>query len=295
MPLHYENLKSHEFPELTQTYTERDSMLYALGIGMGSDPMDTKQLRFVYEKNQQAVPTMPVVMTHPGLWPKEPKFGIDWVKVVHGEQWLEVHKPLPPKGRVRTRMRNTNVIDKGAGKGAIVLHQREMFDDETGDKLATLAWVLFARGDGGWLDLPHNQGKQSDPPLPSLPKTPEDRAPDIVCDLATLPQQALIYRHNGDWNPLHVDPDLARAAQFPRPILQGLCTYGIACHAILKSLCDYDASRFGGISVRFSSPVYPGDTIRTEMWKQNDGKIQFRSLAVERDVVVLNNGVATLR
>lgn len=294
MLLHYDNIKSHEFPELTQTYTERDTMLYALGIGMGADPMDTKQLRFVYEKDLQAVPTMPVVMCHPGLWPKNPKFGIDWVKVVHGEQWLEVHKPLPPTGTVRVRIRNTDVIDKGAGKGAIIVQKREVFDNVTGDKLVTLAWVVFARGDGGFLELPHNSGAKVDSPLPSPPPVPEDRRPDCTCDLGVLPQAALIYRLNGDMNPLHADPEIAKAAQFPRPILQGLCTYGVACHAILKSFCDYEASRFGGISVRFSLPVYPGETIRIEMWKQGD-KIQFRALAVERNVIVLNNGVATLR
>lgn len=294
MPLHYANLKDHVFPELTQTFTERDTMLYALGIGMGADPLDKEQLRFVYEKNLQAVPTMPVVMCHPGLWPKDPKFGIDWMKVVHGEQRLEVHQPLPPKGAVRVSMRNTDVIDKGAGNGAIIVHKREVFDQNTGDKLATLAWVIFARGDGGFMELPHNSAASADQLLTPLPPVPTDRTPDRTCELVTLPQAALIYRLSGDMNPLHADPEIAKAAQFPRPILQGLCTYGIACHAILKSFCHYDASRFGGISVRFSAPVYPGETIRTEMWKHGT-TIEFRALSVERNIVVLNNGVAALR
>lgn len=292
MPLHYANLRNHTFPERTQAYTEKDVMLYALGLGFGADPMDMKQLRFVYEKNLQVLPTMPVVMCHPGQWVKDPKFGVDWLKVVHGEQWMNAHKPLPPKGTVIVRMHNSAVIDKGEGKGAVVIQEREVLDQATGDLLATLGWLLFLRGDGGFLKLPHNASAPVDKAPPSPPPLP-DRVPDAVCDIGTSEQQALVYRLSGDMNPLHSDPEVAKAAGYPKPILHGLCTYGIAGHAILKSFCDYEANRLGSLAVRFSAPVYPGETIRTEMWKAGN-TVQFRSRLVERDVVVLNNGIATL-
>lgn len=293
MPLHYANLRNHKFTESRQAYTEKDVMLYALGLGFGADPMDRKQLRFVYEKELQVLPTMPVVMCHPGQWIKDPKFGADWLKVVHGEQWMTALKPLPPKGTVIVRMENTAVIDKGEGKGAVVVQERDVIDAATGEKLARLGWLLFLRGDGGFLKLPHNAGATVDKAPASPPPVPE-RAPDAICDIGTAEELALVYRLSGDMNPLHSDPDVAKAAGFPKPILHGLCTYGIAGHAILKSCCDYDVSRLAGLSVRFSAPVYPGETLRTEMWRQG-ATVQFRSKVVEREVVVLNNGVATLK
>ena len=117
--------------------------------------------------------------------------------------------------------------------------------------------------------------------------------PEAVCDLTTLPQAALIYRLSGDRNPLHADPLVADRAGFEKPILHGLCTYGVAGHAVLKTMCDYDPAGITGLDVRFSAPVYPGETIRTEMWR--DGKVvSFRSTVLERDLMVLNNGKATL-
>lgn len=293
MPLHYDNLRNHVFPERTQTYTEKDVMLYALGLGFGFDPLDKQQLRFVYEKDLQVLPTMPVVMAHPGQWIKDPKFGCDWIKVVHGEQWMNAFKPLPPKGTVIVKMRNTAVIDKGEGKGAVVIQERDIIDQASGEKLASLGWLLFLRGDGGFLKLPHNAGAPVDKAPPPPPPIPE-RAPDATCDIKTSEQQALVYRLCGDMNPLHSDPDVAKQAGYPRPILHGLCTYGIAGHAILKTMCDYDVAKLGSLAVRFSAPVFPGETIRTEMWKSGN-TVQFRAKLVERDVTVLTNGIATLK
>ena len=292
MPLHYENLRHHQFGDRTQAYTEKDVMLYALGLGFGADPMDMKQLRFVYEKNLQVLPTMPVVMCHPGQWLKDPKFDVDWIKVVHGEQWMNAHKPLPPKGTVIVKMRNTAVIDKGEGKGAVVIQEREVLDQTTGDLLATLGWLLFLRGDGGFLKLPHNAGAPVDKAPPSPPALPE-RAPDAVCDIGTSEQQALVYRLSGDMNPLHADPAVARQAGFDRPILHGLCTYGVVGHAILRAACNYDAARFKAMHARFTAPVYPGETLETEMWR--DGQtLLFRSRVKERGVIAVDSGRATI-
>jgi len=276
-----EKIMNRPFPEVEQTYTAKDTILYALGIGMGYDPLDEKQLNYVYEEADFcAVPTMAVVLAGPGFWARDPDTGIVWQKVLHGEQGLEIHKPLPPEATVVARTRVTEILDKGADKGALIYSERQLKDKATGDVLATLTSTTFARGNGGFGGKPG--------PQPEPHELPE-RAPDAVCDLATLPQAALIYRLSGDPNPLHADPKVAAMAGFKAPILHGLCSLGVAGHAILKTFCDYDATRFKSLKLRFARPVYPGETIRTEMWK--DGNVvSFRARVVERDEVVLNNG-----
>jgi acyl dehydratase len=285
MAIDYDKIKNWHFPDIEQTYTAKDSILYALGVGYGHDPMDEAQLRFVYEKNLCAAPTMPVVMGHPGFWMMNPATGIDWVKIVHGEQSLRIHHRIPAAGAVIGRMRVKAIVDKGKDKGALVYQERNVIDKASGTVLATLDHVTFCRGDGGI-------GK-SDPAPPAPPVVPEG-TPDATCDLPTLPQAALIYRLCADLNPLHAEPAVAKAAGFPRPILHGLCTYGVAGHAVLKTFCAYDPEKLVALSVRFSSPVFPGETIRTEMWRRND-TVLFRSRVPGRDVVVLNNCVATIK
>lgn len=284
MPLVYDRIKNWSFPDVVQTYTEKDSILYALGVGYGHDPLDESQLRFVYEKNLLAAPTLPVVLGYPGFWMKDPAAGIDWVKIVHGEQALRLHRPIPAAGTVIGRTRVKAVIDKGRDKGALVILERSITEKSSGTLLATLEHSTFCRGDGGF-----GKGDDAPPPSPAVP----DTAPDASCDLPTLPQAALIYRLCADPNPLHAEPAVARAAGFPRPILHGLCTYGVAGHAILRTFCGYDPAKLTGLSLRFSAPAFPGETIRTEMWRRGDRTL-FRSRVVERDVVVLNNGVATI-
>lgn len=288
MTLDYRTVKNWNFPEITHTYTEKDAMLYALGIGFGADPTDREQLRFVYEKNLVTVPSMAVVLGYPGQWAKDPRSTIDWVKVLHGDQSVEIHRPLPPAGTIVGRTRVLAVVDKGKGKGALIVQERRICDRASGDLLATLTYTSFARGDGGFAE----RSGVSDPSPPPPIAVPEE-APEAICDLPTLPQSALIYRLCADMNPLHADPDVAQAAGFPRPILHGLCTYGVACHAILKTMCGYDPARLKRLALRFSAPVFPGETIRTEMWRR-DGRVLFRSRVLERDVLVLNNGVAQL-
>ena len=284
MPIDYDKIKNWPFPEVVQTYTEKDSILYALGVGYGHDPMDEAQLRFVYEKHLLAAPTMPVVLGYPGFWMKDPAAGIDWVKIVHGEQALRLHRPIPAAGTVIGHTRVKAVVDKGRDKGALVILERSIVDKASGVLLATLDHTTFCRGDGGF-----GKGDAAPPPPPAVP----EGTPDASCDLPTLPQAALIYRLCADPNPLHAEPAVAKAAGFSRPILHGLCTYGVAGHAILRTFCNYEPEKLSGLSVRFSAPVYPGETIRTEMWRRG-GTILFRSRAIERDVVVLNNGVATI-
>jgi acyl dehydratase len=285
MAFDYDTVKNWPFPEVEHTYTEKDSILYALGLGYGADPMDENQLQFVFEEPELvAVPTMAVVLAIPGFWMRDPKAGVDWVKLLHGEQGLVVHKPLPAAATVTAQSRITQIIDKGPDKGALVYIERTVTDKASGDALATVSQVAFCRGDGGCGGPPIEQPK---------PHALPDRGPDTVVEIGSVAQAALIYRLSGDPNPLHASPKVAKAAGFDMPILHGLCTYGIAGHAVLKEYCGYDASKLRGFDLRFSAPVYPGETISTEMWRDGD-TVSFRSRSVERDVVVLNNGKATV-
>jgi acyl dehydratase len=282
MPIVYEKLLALKIPEVEHSYGPKDCMLYALGVGLGLDPMDEQQLAFVYEKSLKALPTMAVVVGYPGFWAKELDTGIDWVKVVAGEHSLVLHKPLQPSGTVMSRTRVLDIVDKGTGKGAIIYSERTIDDKATGERIATIVQTTFCRGDGGF----------GGPPRETRPTHPiPERAPDLVCDLPTRPETALIYRLSADPNPLHAEPAVAGAAGFPRPILHGLATFGVAGHAILKSLCGYDPAKLTAIAGRFSAPVFPGETIRTEIWR-DDKVVSFRARVVERDVVALNNGRA---
>jgi acyl dehydratase len=284
MAIIYDKLLALKIPDVERTYAARDAIFYALSLGLGQDPVNADELPFVYEKDVKVLPTFPVVVAQPGQWARELDSGMDWVKIVHGEHDVVLHKPLPAAGTVTSNTRIIDAIDKGPGKGALVISQRKVQDKATGDLYATITQTTFARGDGGF----------GGPARPSpVPHTIPDRAPDAVCDLATRPEMALIYRWNADMNPLHADPAVAKAAGFPRPILHGLATFGVAGHAILKTMCGYDPARFKSIAGRFSAPVYPGETIRTEMWR--DGPVvSFRARLVERDAVVLNNGRAEI-
>ncbi|MDC0662966.1 MaoC/PaaZ C-terminal domain-containing protein [Marinobacter sp. SS21] len=282
MTINYQQLLNRKFEPIEHHYSEKDSMLYALGVGLGIDPLDEDCLPFVYEDGLKAFPSMAVVLAYPGFWAKEPDTGIDWVKLLHAGQEVILHKPLPATGRVEATTRITDIVDKGEGKGALIISERVVRDQDSGEALCTLITTAMARGDGGF-GGPAVASPKPDP----IP----EREPDLLCDLPTLAQAALIYRLSGDFNPLHASPAVARDAGFKAPILHGLCTFGVATHALLKTLCDYDPTRLQRLRVRFSSPVYPGETIRTEIWR-NGNEVAFRCRVVERDVVVINNGYA---
>ena len=285
MPIVYDKLKALRIPDVVQHYTAKDAILYALGVGLGHDPTNDDELAFVYEKNLKILPTFAVVLAWPGFWARDLDTGIDWVKLVAGEQGLTLHGPLPTHGRMLGRMRITEIIDKGPSKGALVYSERIVIDQTNSAKIATVTQTTFCRGDGGFGGPPREP-----PEVHAIP----ERAPDAVCDLPTRPEAALIYRLSGDPNPLHVDPAVAKAAGFPRPVLHGLATFGICGHAILKSLCGYHPTRLTAIAGRYSAPVFPGETIRTEMWHDAD-IVSFRARVIERDVIALNNGRALVR
>ena len=282
MPLDAEKLLALDIPDVEQTYGPRDCILYALGLGLGQDPMDEDQLAFVYEKNLKVLPTYAVAQGYSAYWLRRQELGITWTHVVHGEHGLILHRAVKPQGSVIGRTRILDVVDKGAERGALVYSQRQIIEKSSGELLATISQTTFCRADGGFGGPAREQPAPH--PIPA-------RAPDVVCDLPTRPETALIYRLSGDVNPLHAEPAFARAAGYPRPILHGLATFGIAGHALLKSICSYDPARLKALSGRFSAPVFPGETIRTEIWC--DGNIaSFRARAVERDVIAINNGRA---
>jgi acyl dehydratase len=286
MAIDHDKILNWPFPAVEQTYTERDTILYALGLGLGADPMDEDELRFVFEESDgfAALPSLPVVLAGPGFWVRDPDTGIDWKKILHGEQEFELHAPIPTSATVVGQTRISGIVDKGADKGALFYLERTITDKDTGTKLATLYSTTFARGDGGF-DGPTGPTR----PVHAVP----ERDPDMHCDIEVVPRAALIYRLSGDPNPLHASPEVAAAAGFKQPILHGLCSLGVAGHAILKTCCGYDPARFKSLALRFSAPVYPGETIRTEMWR--DGEVvSFRARVLERDVVVLNNGKAVV-
>lgn len=287
MAIDVARLKSWPFQPVEQRYGARDTILYALGLGLGQDPTDPQQLRFVYEPQLQALPMMAGVLGYPGFWAKDPASGIDWVRLLHGEQSIELHAPLPAEGAVRGLTRVTTLVDKGAGKGALMVTQRDLSDAGSGRLLAVARSVIFLRGDGGF----SASGRPSDPPLPARAAVPE-RAPDLVCELPTRPEAALLYRLSGDYNPVHVDPAVAQAAGFARPILHGMCTLGVSGVALLRTLCDWDPARLRELGCRFSAPVFPGETLRVEIWRLGGGQHAFRTRVVERDLVVLSHGSA---
>ncbi|MGI6855125.1 MaoC/PaaZ C-terminal domain-containing protein [Mesorhizobium sp. 1B3] len=282
MTIDYQALKNRKFEPIEQSYDVKDTMLYALGVCCGDDPTDRRDLRFVYEEELQALPTMATVLCAPGFWLNQADTGVNWKQVLHGEQFLTVHRPLAPSGRLIGRQWIEEIVDKGEGRGALIYVRRELSDADTEELVCTVGLSSFARADGGF-----GGPERSAKPFHKLP----ERASDLVCDLPTWNHSSLLYRLNGDFNPIHADPAAAASAGFDRPILHGLCTYGVAGHALVRSLCDNDATRLREMNVRFSAPVLPGETIRTEIWREGDGTAGFRSIALERDTVILNNGL----
>ena len=283
--MNLDKLISWKFPPLEHAYSAKDTILYALGVGVGADPMDLKELPFVYEKSLRIIPSQASVIAYPGAWMTNPALGIDYVKVLHGEQGIVFERPLEPTATVRGEYEVLGVDDKGPGKGAVISFEKRIVDAKDAAIICRVRSTYFLRGDGGC-------GSWKQPA--TVPSVLPDRAPDRVIDLPTMPRQALIYRLNGDYNPVHIDPEVAAKAGFAKPILHGLCTFGIACFGLVQHLCAGDPTRLMEIFVRFSRPVYPGETIRLELFEEKNSW-RFRARARERDEVVLDRGLAHLK
>ena len=287
--LDYHVCKNWTFPDIVHRYTERDTMLYALGLGFGADPMDRGALRFVYERDLQAVPTMATVMGSPGIWWRDTKTGADFVKLVHGEQDVRLLRPLSAQGTLIARNRVLSLTDKGAGKGALAVVLRSLIDEASGETVAESRNATFLRGDGGFSEV----SGISDPGPEPLPAVPERRA-DLEVSYETRPEAALIYRLSGDINPLHADPDVAAKAGFDRPILHGLCTYGMGARAVIQHVLGFEAARLKRLAVRFTSPVWPGEAVRYELWYESETLLRLRASVDARKTVVLNNGLVEI-
>lgn len=285
MAIDYARLMARQFPEIQSHYGWRECALYALGLGVGSDPLSPDELRHVYEKDLEALPTMAVTLGHPGFWISAPDTGIDFRKVVHGEQTLTVHQPLLPGAKLKGINSIDEIIDKGEGRGALLRVRRDLVCEETGILQSSQIMTMFCRGDGGF------GGPSSGKPV--LAVTIPDRPSDIVVDRPTPPQAALIYRLTSDLNPLHADPETARAAGFDRPILHGLGTFGVAGFALMLG-CGQRASALHELTCRFTAPFFPGETLRTEIWQEGDEAL-FRCSAVDRGVLVLDRGRAVFK
>jgi acyl dehydratase len=277
-------VESFRLSPTVHRFAAKDSILYALGLGFGERPTDPAHLQFVYEKGLKAVPSAVVVLAHPGFWVNAPALKIDWIKILHGEQSFEILRPLPAEGVVRGEYAILAAEDKGPEKGAVLHVLKRLFDGSSGELLANVRSVYMLRGDGG-----HGGFGSAPPPPPPIPEGPAD----ISIDLRTLPQSALIYRLSGDLNPIHADPAAAARAGFPQPILHGLCSMGLATRALIETVCEGDPTRLRSVSLRFSKPVFPGETLRIELFETGTG-LRFRALAVERHVVVLDRGSAVV-
>src|SRR6186713_909660 len=282
MTIDPQRLLALELPDHACAWSQRDCQLYALATGFGQDPVDERELRYVLEGPRFVVsPTAAITLYYDDRWMRES--GVNLAMSLHGEQRNVFHRHIPPEGRARVSSRITGIYDKGAGRGLLVVCEQVLRDAATGEPIATNIITNFARADGG---IGFSTGSAP------TPHTMPTRAADTVVEGVTRPEQALAYRLCGDRNPLHADPTTARAAGFTRPILHGMCTYGFAARAILRVACAYDPRRLKTFGARISSPVYPGDVLRTEVWQ--DGEVvSFRTTVPARDnVVVMNNGRA---
>lgn len=281
--LDIERLLAYKVPDAHDLYDPRDAILYALGTGAGlSDNVD--ELNLVFERDLKVLPTMAFVLGTAGFWLMDPAVGLDWPRVLHGEQSLALHRPLDAQEELKGSTRVGEIADKGPGKPAMFRAYRTL-KDLGGNVVAEMSelWVLReAGGFGGDRNLPG--------PAPvAMPETP----PPFSLDLPTSRQQALIYRLSGDRNPLHILPETAKLGGFDQPILHGLSTLGLVARALVHLHCGGDPARLSSISARFTAPVIPGETVRTQSW-QDGNAIRFRAIALERDTVVIDGGTASV-
>lgn len=265
---------AYDFGTPRQAFVARDAILYALGLGLGGDPLDATDLRYLDERDLAVLPTFAVTLCTPGMWIRDPALGVDFGKLVHAAQWAEFPAPLPANATVTGSGKVISLTDQGDGRGAVLVLEREIADAATGAHYCRLRQTLLLRGDGGL----------GGPAAPRDEWVAPDRAPDRVAEFPTSSRAALIYRLSGDWNPLHLDPAIAAAAGFERPILQGLASYGIAAHAISRAL-GRDTADVASLACRFSGVVLPGDTLTFSIWRGGDASARFTATVGERKVL----------
>jgi acyl dehydratase len=283
MPIDRDKAMAYEFPEGTGSYSNDEVILYHLGVGAGVPATDAGELEYTYEKNLKVLPSFvtTVLLSGGGSMMSVPGLEFNPMMLLHGEQDIEIHRPLPPEAKMKGRTRIADIFDKG--KAALTMLENSV-STEDGEPLFTTRMALFMRGEGGF-------GGESGPPAAN---PAPDREPDAVFEAATLPQQALLYRLNGDKNPLHCDPEFAAMGGFDVPIIHGLCSYGITCKAVVDGMLDGDPTRVARYQARFKGVAWPGETYQVRCWKE-DGKILIEAWSKERNEAIITNAAVTLR
>lgn len=279
MPIDLDVALGAELEPVEFSWSSNDVQLYHLALGAGADPMDERELRYLIDGTPQVLPTFSSVAAtfHMTEAPKVsfPGIEIELSRVLHASEAVRVPAPLPPTGSARAVTRITDVWDKG--KAAVIFNETTV-TDPAGNLLWTVTRSIFARGEGGF------GGERG----PSTSAEAPDRAPDFEIDIPVLPQQALLYRLCGDRNPLHSDPGFAAAAGFPRPILHGLCSYGMVCKALTDSVLDADTSRVASYGARFAGVVFPGEILKASVWNDGDRYVGVVTVPSRENVVVLS-------
>jgi acyl dehydratase len=283
MPIDPSKARGATLPESETSYTKDQVILYHLGVGAGVPPTDAGELEYTYEKNLKVLPSFAVIPAFGSMGGigSIPGLEFNLAMLLHGEQEVILHKPLPPEQKLTTSAHIPEIYDKG--KAALVILESTA-RDEAGDPLFTNRFSLFIRGEGGF-------GGDSGP---KAGNAAPDRAPDGVVESKTLPQQALIYRLSGDKNPLHADPEFAKMAGFDRPIIHGLCSYGVVCKAVVDEVLGGDVTRGERYQARFAGVGFPGETYQTSFWKEGE-KVLIQAKSVERDAPIITNAAITLR
>ncbi len=283
MPIDRDLAMSATFPEGSGGWKNDDVIMYALGVGAGNPQTDPGELEYTYEKNLKVLPSFPTVVNAGG---GANIFGTPGLKfnpalMLHGEQDVEIHQTLPPEAKVTSTARIADIFDKG--KAALMIMEIAT-KDESGAPMYTTRMSLFLRGEGGF----------GGPPGPKVGNEAPDREPDGIIESPTLPQQALLYRLNGDKNPLHCDPDFAKSAGFDIPIIHGLCSYGIVCKAVVDGALDGDVTKVARYQARFKGVGFPGETYLTRYWREGN-QILIEAYSKERDAIIISNAAITLR
>ncbi|MEC3976453.1 MaoC/PaaZ C-terminal domain-containing protein [Amycolatopsis sp. H20-H5] len=275
-----------ELGEVAFAWTPSDVLLYHLALGAGADPTSERELRYTYEQDLRVLPTFATVAANLRVFDPPavsfPGVDIDLAKVLHGKQEVIAHGPIPVSGKAVAHSRIVDVFDKG--KAAVIVQETEAVGED-GSPLWTSRSTIFARGEGGF------GGERG----PSDRVEPPSGEPDAVIDTPTLPQQALLYRLCGDRNPLHADPEFARRAGFDTPILHGLCTYGVVAKAVTDAFLDGDPTRVGSFAAKFAGVVYPGETLRTRVWREEDRLVVATTIPSRDDAPVLADAILTPR
>lgn len=288
MPIDLKKVQDAKPIVTTQHYSQDDVILYHLGVGAGyppADPLDPGELRYLYEKGLKVLPSYGVIPVFPLMFEtvkNTPGIDINFANVLHGEQEIEIHRPLPAKAELESRASVPAIYDKG--KAALIIVEVQT-SEKGGKPICTNRFSAFARGEGGF-------GGEKGPKAGN--KAPDERAPDFVVESPSAMRQPLLYRLTGDKNPLHADPEIAKKAGFPKPILQGLCTFGIACKAVIDHVLDGDVTKVAAYGVRFAGIFFPGETLVTKVWKDDD-KLLISSHSKEGGGFVLTDAFITLR